>query len=422
MAGTYGRGSWQTDTGPDGRKRHFCILPASASANGKRKKSPRFHKPADLRAWESVYLDEQQRLKLEGRASLDGPLSFEEAMRHWLASTRADPPKRQGYERIVDLHLVPFFGGRLISEITPDDVHAYMDGKIAGTAPVGEGKNGRRVKTKLTKTTLGEHIRILRAMYEHEEQADRYRGKNPAGRNRSSKLASIKRSSPKAKTLGRVELADLMAAAPPRHRQHIGILILCGLRSGEAAALTWGDWNRSRLRIEKARKAGTERKTIGGVERTWPIVGPPKTDTSHRTLVCSEQVDRLLREQRRYLRSQGLPVGRDALIFPNAVGTVLAGTSFRRSLAEIARKAGIQKHVTPHMLRHSFTEQALNQGANIAEVALLLGHSDASTTLREYVHLMGSDAPEVPTLELDPEEARRNARESNRRRQPKSAR
>ena len=52
----------------------------------------------------------------------------------------------------------------------------------------------------------------------------------------------------------------------------------------------------------------------------------------------------------------------------------------------LAQDAGIDKQVTPHVLRHTYATHLLDQGFTIREVQELLGHSNVSTTM-VYTHV-----------------------------------
>ena len=74
------------------------------------------------------------------------------------------------------------------------------------------------------------------------------------------------------------------------------------------------------------------------------------------------------------------------MLFLNARGTPLSRVGAWGIIKANARRAGLQKRVTPHTLRHTFATHLLEGGADLRAVQELLGHADLSTT-QLYTHI-----------------------------------
>lgn len=72
----------------------------------------------------------------------------------------------------------------------------------------------------------------------------------------------------------------------------------------------------------------------------------------------------------------------------------LTARSIERIIKRYATKAGITKKVTPHVLRHSFATDLLNNGADIRSVQQLLGHASITTT-QIYTHVTDSHLRDI---------------------------
>lgn len=73
-------------------------------------------------------------------------------------------------------------------------------------------------------------------------------------------------------------------------------------------------------------------------------------------------------------------------VFLNRFGRKLTTVRLWQIVKEVAKRAGIEKTVYPHLLRHSFATHLLTGGADLRIIQELLGHADISTT-QIYTHV-----------------------------------
>lgn len=148
-----------------------------------------------------------------------------------------------------------------------------------------------------------------------------------------------------------------------RDRAMLEILYGCGLRVTELTSLSVDQVN---LRQGVVRISGK-----GGKERLVPL--------------GEEAVDWLLRYMKEG-RGELLKGKSSDALFPGNRACAMTRQTFWHRIKLYASRSGIQKHLSPHTLRHAFATHLLNHGADLRVVQMLLGHSDLSTT-QIYTHV-----------------------------------
>ena len=177
----------------------------------------------------------------------------------------------------------------------------------------------------------------------------------------------IGRPLPKSLTEGEVEnllnAPDTNTATGFRDRTMVEVLYATGLRVSELVGLTLDQVN---LRQGVIRVMGK-----GNKERLVPL-GEEAMDW----------LNRYIRE----VRSDFFKSRPGGSLFPSNRGVAMTRQTFWYAIKRYAIQAGINKPLSPHVLRHAFATHLLNHGADLRVVQMLLGHSDISTT-QIYTHI-----------------------------------
>ena len=167
-----------------------------------------------------------------------------------------------------------------------------------------------------------------------------------------------------------LETPDAGTLLGARDRAILETIYSCGLRIGELVGLNDEDFDEF---SETLRIRGKGKK-----ERLAPL--------------GSKAVQAIQRYTAKRAAAFG-PAASGAL-FVNKLGRRLSERSIRRKLDGYVRQAGIDVHISPHALRHSFATHMLNAGADLRSVQELLGHASLSST-QIYTHLTAGRLKEV---------------------------
>ncbi len=101
-----------------------------------------------------------------------------------------------------------------------------------------------------------------------------------------------------------------------------------------------------------------------------------------------------LQEYIKEIRPQIIADENEKALFVNMNGERMTRQGFWKIVKYYQEKAGIEKEITPHTLRHSFAAHLLENGADLRSIQEMLGHADISST-QIYTHLVKSKLKDV---------------------------
>lgn len=271
----------------------------------------------------------------------DEPVPFEFIAKQYLEHCSKVKAKKTFELEQISLykHILPFFQNKYINDLSTEDLIEYQ---------------GQKKIKGLSNRTVNIHISIIRKVVNFAIDKG-FLAQSPI-----KKYPMLKESKKQHAFLTPDEvkaLIDNITCELTKKRVLFGVLT--GMRPAELAYLSWNDVDFYTKTVKVQAKEGWRPKT--SEERIIPL--------------CEDALN-ILKELYKTKKSKW--------VFSNTDKPVL---SIKKALKTAAKKAGIQKSVSPNMIRHTFATTALLSGASIIEVKEILGHSQIKTTAR-YLHTL----------------------------------
>jgi integrase len=265
------------------------------------------------------------------------------------------------YERDLT-KAIAWFGRRKLSSIAPSDIKAYAASLAeSGLAPATVRRLMAPVKVMLATAFEDGLIRS-----------------NPSAGVRLAlpRAANAEHDDDQVKALDQDQLRKLVDSLTGWQQTMVVLAAESGLRIGELMGLEWG-------RVDIDGRMVQVRQRIRGTE-----VDSPKSTRSKRDVPISAGMAKRLAA----LRLAAIHSTDDDYVFATRTGSPHQLRNTYRWFKPAAEKAGAA-WAGWHSLRHTAASRWLLGGVSIAQVSRLLGHADASFTLRVYISVMPADLP-----------------------------
>lgn len=280
---------------------------------------------------------------------------FSDVAADWMASNPAKRPTTEAIDEVsLRKHIVPRLGARKIGSVSPPDIQRLVNEWIdAGTAP----------------RTVRRRYGVVRAVFSYAVVCD-WIMRTPCRGIHLPQVTDTRRMN-----LDAIQIARIAEATDPRYRPMVWMGAILGLRWSETAGLRVG-----RVDLDELTVRITEVVTRNG--QGDPVVGPPKSATSARTLAIPQALGDILAK---HLLDEGLSSeDGNTWLFEAPGGGPLRYANWRNRVWLPAAKAAGCAGAGFHDLRRAAATVLVAGGVDVRTAQARLGHSDPRITLAIY--------------------------------------
>lgn len=285
---------------------------------------------------------------------------------------------RSCYRMFLDRHILPVLGDTLLTDVTPAMISKMLlDFQKKGYAHATAVKfynilNGIFDMAFLDGSIpVSPMLRVKRPAPRRDEQAQTQGEKAYTGEQVKYIKACADAELEKAREKSQ-DSAEYRSAL--KWRAYIYLLCDSGMRKGEACGLQWSDFDFKSNTV-------TIQRSLQYTPAKGVYTDLPKNGKS-RTIDVDPEVLRMLRELRDV---QAMSCISQWVFTQDKKADPIHPQSPTRYFKKFGNKYGIED-CHAHKFRHTWASLAEKNGADIASIALRLGHSDSSVTMRMYVH------------------------------------
>lgn len=319
--------------------------------------------------------------KNAGLISTNDKITLQQWFHTWLFEFRINDLKPTSFERYEGIYRNyiknSVLGKKKLADIRTADIQAYYNSLVE------QGRTSNVVKTlnKHLKTCIGEAIKQGYIVRNYCSMVT-----IPKGEDEADTTTDITFFTPGEQT-------TFIASLDKHRNRALFILALgSGLRLGELMALKWDDIDLNNATVSVTHAVSQISKVSKDGTRTWSVLDhPPKTKSSIRTIPIPEKVVSKIKKHKIRQTEEKLKVGDlyqdNNLVFCTELGNYIDTRNLTRSYARALVKADIP-HKKFHSLRHTYATRLFENDVAIKTVQSLMGHSDITTTMNIYTHVM----------------------------------